>query len=119
MNMFSYLAITAEDYGDSIIKTKGFLETLGFGGQMLLLGMGTVFAVLCLLWLSLYVFKLAFHKSDNTAEKKTEDSVSVTEELPPEAENDDEIIAVLAAAVAMAESENNGAKFRVVSFRRK
>ena len=119
MNMFSYLAITAEDYGDSIIKTKGFLETLGFGGQMLLLGMGTVFVVLCLLWFSLYIFKILFQKSEKSAEEKTDDIAPITEIQDVAVENDDEIIAVLAAAVAMAESENNGAKFRVVSFRRK
>ena len=33
--------------------------------------------------------------------------------------NDDEVIAVIAAAIAAAESECTGAKFRVVSFRRK
>ena len=31
---------------------------------------------------------------------------------------DEEIVAVIAAAIAMAESESNGLKFRVVSFRR-
>lgn len=33
-------------------------------------------------------------------------------------DQDEEIIAVIAAAIAMAESENSGLKFRVVSFRR-
>ena len=37
----------------------------------------------------------------------------------PTVNEDEELIAVLAAAIAMAESENLGAKFRVVSFRRK
>ena len=32
--------------------------------------------------------------------------------------NDEEIIAVIAAAIAMAESESEGLKFRVVSFKR-
>ena len=35
------------------------------------------------------------------------------------ATSDDEIVAVIAAAIAMAESENSGLKFRVVSFKRK
>ena len=34
------------------------------------------------------------------------------------ANNDEEIIAVIAAAIAMAESESDGLKFKVVSFRR-
>ena len=34
------------------------------------------------------------------------------------ANNDEEFIAVIAAAIAMAESESDGLKFKVVSFRR-
>ena len=40
------LEITKGDYTDKIIETKGFAETLGFGLQMLALGMLAVFAVL-------------------------------------------------------------------------
>ena len=42
----------------------------------------------------------------------TEKTVDVKEE------DDKEIIAVIAAAIAMAESDNSGMKFRVVSFKR-
>ena len=44
-------------------------------------------------------------------------AVAESEEEISEAD-DGEIIAVLAAAIAAAESEDNGLKFRVVSFRR-
>ena len=37
----------------------------------------------------------------------------------PVVQNDNEIVAVIAAAIAAAEAESDGTKFRVVSFRRK
>lgn len=94
-------------------------ERLSFGGEMLLLGMGTIFAVLIIIMLALSLFKFFIVKeSSNT---KTVSSPFVNEPLPVACSNtnEDEIIAVIAAAIAMAESEANGAKFRVVSFRRK
>jgi sodium pump decarboxylase gamma subunit len=115
MNFF--LSISPEQYQDKIIKTEGFLETLLFGGQMLLLGMATVFSVLCLIWAALVIFERVFHKEAKKAPKTESAPVVVSE--PASASDDGEIIAVIAAAIAMAESESNGSKFRVVSFRKK
>lgn len=112
------LSISPDQYDESIIKTEGFMETLGFGGQMLLLGMGTVFAVLILLWLALTLFKFFFASNRTTAPEKkpiAEEPVAVA---APQTE-DAEIVAVIAAAIAAAESESDGIKFRVVSFKRK
>ena len=91
-----------------------------FGGSMVLIGMLTIFLVLCIIWACLALFKVVFQ---NISEKKTESAV-VVEEAPVAApvqtvSSDDEIVAVIAAAIAMAESENSGLKFRVVSFKRK
>lgn len=120
--MNAVLAVTKADYAQKIIKTLGFSDTLGFGLEMLLLGIGTVFSVLILLWGCLTLFKVFFH--DLPAKKKAaavaESAAESAPETVSEAESDDgEIIAVIAAAVAMAESESNGLKFRVVSFKRK
>ena len=102
----------------------GFVDKLLFGGQMVLIGMGVVFSVLVLLLLSLYVFKLCFH--DIPAKRASKKTVKVVEKntvSAPVADNTDakneEIVAVIAAAIAMAESESDGLKFRVVSFKRK
>ena len=96
------------------------LDTLKFGGTMLLIGMVTVFAVLGLLWLFLALFKVAFH---DLPKKKSSKATSVCEVAPAPIEvkkdNNDEIIAAIAAAIAMAESESSGIKFKVVSFKRK
>ncbi len=105
------------DYSKPI---EGFLDKLQFGGMMLLIGMATVFAVLIILWLALLLFKLAFH--DLPAKRKagaTEKTEVVETVETPAVSNDGEIIAAIAAAIAMAESESNGVKFRVVSFRRR
>jgi sodium pump decarboxylase gamma subunit len=96
-------------------------KALTFGGSILLIGILTVFSVLVILWGCLTLFKVFFH--DLPARKK---AASVEEKAPVAAapatqvrSNDDEIIAVIAAAIAMAESESSDVKFRVVSFRRK
>ena len=96
-------------------------DALIFGGAILLIGMVTIFAILALLWLCLVLFKVFFHDlPEKRAEKKNalaplsqteiEETVSSTDDV--------EIIAVIAAAIAMAESEDTGLKFRVVSFKR-
>ena len=94
-------------------------ETLSFGGRTVLLGMGAVFTVLGIIFAVLTVFKFVFTKLD--AKKKTAKEEPVTVTAPtPVYTDDSEIIAVIAAAIAMAESESeDNIKFRVVSFRRK
>lgn len=98
-------------------------EILGLGGQVVLIGMLTVFAVLGLLWACLTVFKIVFHdipakkSGKSVTEKKVVESVVMP---APVQSNDDEIVAVIAAAIAAAESEfGESLKFRVVSFRRR
>lgn len=123
--MYTLLAITPDMYSQKLISGNvPPLEILGFGAKMLGIGMLAVFTVLCLLWGALTLFKIFFY--DLPAKKKTENEAP---EAPapaapavapvPAANEDEELIAVLAAAIAMAESECIGAKFRVVSFRRK
>ncbi len=108
------------DYGNFDISQLG--KAAGFGGAMVLIGMATVFAVLCILWGCLVLFKIFFHdlpakKSEQKeVELESQKSVDIT---PVAAPDENEIIAVIAAAIAMAESESEDTKFRVVSFKRK
>ncbi len=115
-----------EDFAKSIVNFSDFdISQLGdaflFGGTMLLIGMVTIFSVLCLLWGCLLLFKICFH--DLPAKKAA--LVPQVAEAPTAvastsaSSSDDEIVAVIAAAIAMAESENSDVKFRVVSFKRK
>ena len=99
---------------------EGFGDKLSFGGTMVLVGMLAVFAVLFVIYLSLVIFKFAFN---NVNEKKEDKSdfvlpATIVKDEPAAASSNDEIVAVIAAAIAMAESEANGVKFRVVSFKR-
>ena len=115
-----------EDYAKSIVDFSNFeVSQLGdafvFGGDVLLIGMVTIFAVLCLLWVSLIAFQYFFH---DLPEKRAKNATAVAAPAPvveqaPAKSSNDEIVAVIAAAIAAAESENDGMKFRVVSFKRK
>ena len=79
------LSVTQSDYADKIINTKGFAETLGFGATMLLIGMATVFSVLCILWICLIGFKIGFH---DLPEKRKNAASKVVDALPDEAVED-------------------------------
>ncbi len=95
---------------------ENFIDRLTFGGSMVLIGMGVVFSVLIIIWASLALFKVFFA---NNGEKTIKEAIEPAP-VPVQVKADDsEIIAVIAAAIAAAESESNGIKFKVVSFRRK
>ena len=101
-------------------STMDFLSALSFGSRTTLIGVATVFSVLVIIWGALVVFKLFLY--DIPSKKKTEATVTTepaVQTVTTAADDDSEIVAVIAAAIAAAEAESNGAKFRVVSFRRK
>ena len=101
-------------------KTLDFISAIQFGGMILLIGMVTVFLVLFILWLTLLLFKFVFH--DLTITKKSKATPKVIEVAPAKPAldpNELEVIAALSAAIAAAESESDGIKFRVVSFRKR
>jgi sodium pump decarboxylase gamma subunit len=102
-------------------------ERLALAGQMTLLGMGMVFAVLATLWGVLAIFKLIFAKPAKKvkaapAAPKAEPVVVPEPVVAPAATNDAELIAVLTAAIAAYEASQGNevapGGFRVVSFRR-
>ena len=118
------LQVTPDNYTQSIINELGFMDTLGFGAMMLGIGMLAVFSVLCILWGALVVFKIVFYdipakKKGSKVEPKADPAPVAAPVSPAAVSEDEEIIAVIAAAIAAAESECLGAKFRVVSFKRK
>jgi sodium pump decarboxylase gamma subunit len=99
---------------------ENFGDILLYGGQMLLIGLLTVFSVLTLLWVALVGFKLLFHDLASGRKKKEVKNESAPAPQASTVTDSGEIIAVIAAAIAMAESECGGNKsFRVVSFKRK
>ncbi len=93
-------------------------EKITFGGMMVLIGMTAVFIVLAIIWLALKIFKAAFQNVSDNKGNKAVTNEPAAELAVVSADHDEEIVAVIAAAIAMAESESNGIKFKVVSFRR-
>lgn len=114
------------DYSKPIIDYSNFDtsqlgQAAGFGGAMVLIGMMTIFAVLCLLWACLVIFKIVFHDIPEKKKKIAAKNVDLLENVPEvvtTSSQDEEIVAVIAAAIAMAESEESETKFKVVSFKR-
>ena len=106
---------------DAQVIKENFLDRLSDGSRILLTGMLTVFAVLCIIWFCLYIMRLFFYDLP----KKRAAAPAVEEAAPAEEAGtaalsdgqDDALVAVIAAAVAAytGEDEND---FRVVAFRR-
>ena len=114
--MSHLLSISPDQYGEKL----GLSDSLEFGGQMVLLGMGAVFSVLATIWLILTIFKLVFGKINEKEKKEVPVAAPAPVQVAQVVTSDDEIVAVIAAAIAMAQSEcGDDVKFRVVSFKRK
>ena len=95
------------------------VEKIANGGFIAIIGILVVFIVIALIWAILLCFNLIFNKA-GAKKRKTK---SVTHDILPTVEetqstNDEEIVAVIAAAIAMAESEAPQSTFKVVSFKR-
>lgn len=95
-------------------------EKLLLGGQVSLLGMGTVFAVLAILWGLVELMHLLLHGIQPGKKKKEEPApVAAPAPVVPAAPKNDEleIVAAITAAIAAA-SGASPSSFRVVSFKR-
>jgi len=91
--------------------------------QVSLLGMGTVFAVLAILWGVLEIFRFFFYDLPNKtkkAEKKAEAPkapVAASVPVVQTQSSDEEIVAAISAAIAVV-LDRPASSFRVVSFRK-
>ena len=104
---------------DYTVPIEQISDKLSFGGMVLLIGMMAVFAVLGIIFIALKIFGLVFGNARTKAPKVKEAVMPKTQVVEtPAQSSQDEIAAVIAAAIAMAESESNGMKFKVVSFKR-
>ncbi len=104
----------------SNFQISQLLDALIFGGAILLIGMVAIFSVLCILWLFMVIFKLVFHDlpKKRKPKKVAPSPIIVNEPVQAMKDENEELIAVISAAVAMAEGDDSGMKFRVVSFKR-
>lgn len=99
-------------------------ERLGLGFQTLLLGMLTIFAILFIIYILILVLGKVMTAAKKGKKSKKKDVV-VTEKAseptantvsPVSANNDEELVAVIAAAIS-AYTKEPSTKFRVVSFK--
>lgn len=103
----------------SLLAVSG--ENLALGGRVVLIGIGTVFSVLILLWLCLELlhFLLNLRKEKTTASETVTLPAPEAAAVPAVTEDDeDEFAAVIAAAVYAAQADAPHSTFRAVSFKR-
>lgn len=127
MNMLMLTApVTRLSAGDMI-----FSDRLSYAGELTLIGMVTIFAVLALLWGSISIMRVLLNGREETRAKKKASSVSESprqeHEAPvsapapapmPTGNDDAALLAAITAAIAVVwESEHPGTGFRVVSYR--
>lgn len=95
-----------------------FATMIDTGVPVMFLGMGTVFAVLIILWAMLEVFRLVFHELPKAKERKKARLAAM--QNPPTAQQakvdeEEQLLTVLTAAIACC---CDGNKFRIRSYRR-
>ncbi len=111
------------NYSESLITGKGVTlsEALSTGGLTTVTGLGIVFGVLVILMIVLVLFKYIFYK--DPAKQKTKAPVAETVNVPAVAEtaaeetDEEELIAVLTAAVA-ASLNTSTYNLQIKSYRR-
>ncbi len=102
-------------------------ERASLAGEVTVIGLLIVFAVLAILMIALYIFQFFMYTLPQRKKKAEEaGAAAASAETPAPVDEEDAgddlaLIAVLTAAVAAYESEANGytGGFRVVSFKRK
>ncbi len=136
MKFFGFLTTAALEIRADGTYTPFSTDAWTYAGQMTLLGMVMVFAVLAILWCVLAIFKLIFagkspkevKQEKAPAHKKAEEKavqpndaelMAVLSAAVAAHQNSDEMIAVLTAAVsAYRAQEGETSGFRVVAFKR-
>ena len=124
--MFFALFSYTSRFGD-----EGGYQTIGDvfknGGSYAIVGLLTVFSVLAIIWGVLELFHLISQgrtKKENAPVAPVVTVAPANEpapitSVPVSQSNNEEIVAVIAAAIAAAQNENPIGSFRVVSFKRK
>ena len=98
---------------------KTIWQALGSGGQMFVFGIVATCAFLGILFVGMIFYKRFIGLSNSASNTdESENKNGFIEDLTNHDNDEAEIIAVIAAAIACAEAENPGVKFKVVSFKR-
>lgn len=112
------------------LSAMPFGERMAYGGQVFVVGILTVFAVLTVLWLVLMLFRVfaydipqkkkkAQQKKAQSAAPKEAEPAPAAESAPVEEKGDEELVAVITAAIEAYNSQSGSSlPFRVVSYKR-
>lgn len=108
------------EYSEALLTGKGITlaEALSTGGKVTVLGLAIVFSVLIVLMLILMLFKVIFYKDPKKKTVKVEETASVqTVEVSEPQMNEEELIAVITAAIA-ASLNTSTYNLQIKSYRR-
>ncbi len=101
-----------------------FGQRAAYFGRMILIGMGTVFVALTILWGALVLFRLCVEAAQKRGKKSAPADSAPARSAPVTAESAEDqgaIVAAITAAISATLAEENGGQapaFRVVSFRK-
>ncbi|MCK5130392.1 MAG: OadG family protein [Clostridiales bacterium] len=107
MSMFQIIL----ESSTNLLSTK---DKLSWGVNGLLIGLGSVFVILVLLILVINLLKLA--SNGKTVENKPVSKIALKKDHVDE--NEDEIVAVIMAAINSLNTQRTGKKFAIKSYRR-
>ncbi|MCH5212567.1 MAG: OadG family protein [Oscillospiraceae bacterium] len=108
------------DPNSSLVTGKGISlgEAFGMGGETVVIGLSIVFGVLLILMIVLYLFGVIFNKKPKTATTPAQETVPEPEVQAEVVEEDEEeLIAVLTAAIA-ASLNTSTYNLQIKSYRR-
>ena len=115
-------------FSATLNTAMSFSERMSYGLSVFVVGLSTVFAVLAILWLALVLFKVFTYDIPQKRAKKAEESKKVDSPAPIEevaaepsieTNDDEQLIAVISAAIAAYTAQSgNALPFRVVSYKR-
>lgn len=111
----------------AVLSALSFSERMTCGGQVFVVGMLTVFAALTILWMVLVLFRFFAYDipqkkrktGENVSTEKADEVSAENEAFPVDAEGDQELVAVITAAIEAYNSQSGSSlPFRVVSYKR-
>lgn len=107
------------DPNSTLVTGKGISlgEAFGMGGETVVIGLSIVFGVLLILMIVLYLFGVIFDKKPKAAAAPVQEIVPEPEVVTEVEEDEEELIAVLTAAIA-ASLNTSTYNLQIKSYRR-
>ena len=120
--VISSIAITGSDINSVLNNGLSFSEKASLSLKMILIGMGTVFSVLFIIWFFLTIFRLAMTRAKKKEKTPVPAAPATVEETGAQSSGDGALIAAITAAITAYREEEGSpspSSFRVVSFEKR